>query len=281
MFKLNNKLSSIVAACALSVGALTTVAHAGDDAAFTNSIEHWVNSPHRSEKNSARDKYRHPVGTLTFFGVKEDMHVAEIWPGSGGWYQEILAPFLMDKGQYYSVGRDKNTPSEYYKRSLKAIDKRIKSQPEYYGKMIVTELGPKVGKFDIAPEGSLDMVVSFRNFHNWKKGKYDGDVINAVHKALKVGGVFAMTDHRKSDAALRDIYDGYILEEDVISALEKAGFKLVEKSEVNANPNDSKDHVNGVWTLPPRLAGDPKDHDKMRAIGESDRMTLKFEKVAQ
>jgi len=204
------------------------------------------------------------------------MSVVEIWPG-GGWYQEIIAPFLNGEGTYYSAGFDLSATNAYTVKTNEAVAARLASDASLYGKATVTELVPPE-KMAIAPAGSVDMVVSFRNFHNWQMGGTERDVLKAVYAALKPGGIFGITDHRSDDPKEKD---GYIKPSYLLEVAKEAGFVLVAKSEINANPKDSHHHVKGVWTLPPRLAGDKADHDKMRAIGESDRLTYKFMKPAK
>ena len=241
------------------------------------SLEDVIAGDHRSDKNKARDKYRHPKETLEFFGLKAEMTVVEIWPGGGGWYQEILAPYLNETGTYYSAGNDLETTKAYTLKNNKKIADRLASDAKLYGNTIVTELVPPA-KVAIAPAGSADMVVSFRNFHNWQMGGYERDVLAAVYTALKPGGIFGITDHQSDDPKEKD---GYINPSYLLEVAKEAGFVLVAKSDINANPKDSHHHVKGVWTLPPRLAGDKADHDKMKAIGESDRLTFKFMKPAK
>lgn len=226
--------------------------------------------PHRSEKNRHRDQYRHPVETLSFFGVRDDMNVVEIWPG-GGWYTEILAPYLKDKGKLAVT----NTDSEGGKK----FGATLAASPDLYGKVEVRIIAPPE-KIDFGPEGSADVVLTFRNVHGWVPKNYDDKVYAAAYKVLKSGGVFGVVEHRakpgSDPAELKDT--GYVSEDFVIKRVQEAGFRLVEKSEINANPKDTKDHPKGVWTLPPSLRLGDVDKEKYLAIGESDRMTLKFVK---
>jgi len=245
--------------------------------AFAATLDQVIAGDHRSPQNKARDKYRHPKETLEFFGLRPDMTVVEIWPGGGGWYQEILAPYLHDKGVYYSAGNDLSETKGYRFRANQQIAARIAEKPALYGKVIVTELAPPA-KLDIAPAGSADMVLSFRNFHNWQMAGVEKDVLGAIYRALKPGGVFGITDHRSETSSGKD---GYVKPADLLAAAQEAGFVLAAESEINANPKDGKNHARGVWTLPPRLAGDPADHARMKAIGESDRFTYKFIKPAK
>lgn len=234
---------------------------------------------HRPEAERLRDKYRHPRETLLFFGLTPDMTVVEIWPGSG-WYSKILAPVLREKGRLILA----HSAIENPKLPGWQRDARVKQEANYadhsetYGKPIFTSLGPP-DFLAIAPAGSADMVITFRNVHNWSKHKLDGVVFKAFFAALKPGGVLGVVEHRaKAGTSFeQQVKMGYMTEDYVIALAEKAGFKLVAKSEINANSRDTKDHPNGVWSLPPTLRG-WLDQDKFRAIGESDRMTLKFTK---
>lgn len=236
-----------------------------------------IDGPHRSERNVARDAHRHPLETLAFFGVRPDSTVVEILPGSAGYYMEILAPYLRDRGRYIAADRDALAAPQYIADNQK-LRERIKAEPQLYGRVLVTQFN--ADRHEIAPPGSADFVLTFRNLHNWlERGELEG-ALRAFHRALKPGGVLGVVDHRgRTDLSQEaQMKLGYVREDVAIALIEKAGFRLAARSEVNANPKDSKDHPAGVWTLPPtyRL----KDHDraKYRAIGESDRFTLKFVK---
>ena len=241
-------------------------------------VEQAMNADHRSPNNIARNQYRHPADTLAFFGLKADMTVVEIWPG-GGWYSEILAPVLKDHGQYYAAGFSliaERTP-DWRKNYQRKFEEKLKQNPEVYGKTIVTDLSiPE--RTEIAPAGTADLVLTFRNVHNWMKGEYAQDVFNSMYTALKSGGILGVVEHRaKPNTSVEDmITSGYVTEAHVIKLANAAGFKLDAKSEVNANAKDSSQHPKGVWTLPPSLRLGEKDQAKYLAIGESDRMTLRF-----
>jgi predicted methyltransferase len=232
-----------------------------------------ISDSRRMEANRARDQYRHPMETLAFFGVEPDDTVVEIWP-SGGWYAEILAPMLRDKGVYYGATQPPG-------KSRQATEKLVASDPARFDKVRLTTL--ELGKpSEIAPAGSADVVLTFRNVHNMLMA---GDAAAPqafadFFKALKPGGVLGVVDHRlpeDRDSALEK-KSGYIKRSTVVRLAEAAGFKLAGESPVNANPRDSADWPNGVWTLPPTLGQGEADRARYLAIGESDRMTLKFVK---
>lgn len=235
-------------------------------------------SKHRTAKYAARDNYRNPVKTLEFFGIKDNMTVVEISPG-GGWYTEILAPYLKDNGTYIAAGYDPESKVEYFKKNAKRYSDKLKAKPELYGKTVLSIMQPPE-KMDFAKANSADMVLSFRNTHNWHQDGNSKVVYQAIFKALKPGGVFGLVQHRAGDKNPEDTSGkfGYLKQSEVISLAEKVGFKLVGKSEINANPKDTKTHPAGVWSLPPSLDHGEKDKEKYLAIGESDRMTLKFVK---
>ena len=239
-----------------------------------------VASPARSAANRARDKYRNPAATLAFFGIKPTHNVVELWPG-GGWYTEILAPYLAAKGKL-TVAAPAGRPSE-------ATAKRLDINPTAYGKVIRANFPTMLGGTGIAP-GTADTVLTFRNVHNWNMGylaadkaDYGETAFREIFAMLKPGGVLGIEDHRLPESAdlAREKSSGYIKVSTVRALAEKAGFKLVASSEINANPRDTKDYPKGVWTLPPNYAEGDTDRVKYAAIGESDRMTLKFIKPAR
>jgi predicted methyltransferase len=234
-------------------------------------------APQRRPGNVARDPHRHPAETLAFFGVRDSSTVVEILPGSGGYYMEILAPFLAAKGRYVAANRDELAAPQYLADHQKLLD-RLKAEPALYGKVLVTKFN--ADRHDIAPPGSADFVLTFRNLHNWiERGEAEG-ALRAFHKALKSGGVLGVVDHRgRSDQSQEaQMKSGYVREDYAIALIEKAGFALAGRSEVNANAKDGKDHPEGVWTLPPTYRLKDQDRAKYAAIGESDRFTLKFVK---
>ncbi len=258
----------------LAVTVLMTGNTASADSEARAAIQAAVQGDHRSSENRARDKYRHPVETLAFFGLEPDMTVVELWPG-GGWYTEILAPVLKEKGTLYAASWDPSLDSEYVQTNLAKYRKKI-ADTGVYGDVKLTVLGR--GKTDIAPPGSADLVLTFRNLHNWRRDGFVADVFAAAYEALKPGGVFGVVEHRADPASPPgpDDRSGYFSEARAIELAEAAGFELVARSDVNDNPKDTKDYENGVWTLPPSLRDGPDP--KYLAIGESDRFTLKFRK---
>lgn len=237
-----------------------------------------ANTNYRTPANRERDQYRHPVETLQFFGLKPEMTVVELVPG-GGWYFEILAPLLNEKGHYIGTIPPKGV-NDYYDKYIVKTNAYMKAHPELEGKAKLVEFNPPK-MVELAPENSVDMVLTFRNVHNWSSNGNQQAVFAAAFKALKPGGVFGVVDHRANPKAKSVKGDnGYLLEKDVINWAQKAGFKLDAKSEINANAKDTKDHPDGVWALPPSLRHGDKDKEKYLAIGESDRMTLRFVKPA-
>ncbi len=268
-------IRALSAACA---GALTLVATA--PAIADAKLDQVIAGEHRDPKNAARDQYRHPKGALEFFGIRPDMTVVEIWP-SGGWWTEILAPYLKDDGKYYAAWFATQSPSTpgYLHQLEKKFDGMVAAKPELYGKVVKTRLLPP-DFVDIAPKGSADMVLTFRNVHNWAKAGTADTMFKAFYDALKPGGVLGVVDHRAKPGTpfQQQIDSGYVTEKYVIEAAELAGFRFEGSSEVNANPKDTKDHPGGVWSLPPTLRNGDTDRAKYLGIGESDRMTLKFVK---
>ena len=253
---------------------------ASSQAIAETSLESLAEGKHRSEQYIARNEFRNPVETLKFFGIKPDMTVVEISPG-GGWYTEIIAPYLRDKGHYIAAGFDPESKVNYYKRNAKKYAEKLAKNPELYDKVELTVMqAPE--KLDFAKPNSADMVVSFRNTHNWASRGHAEEVYAAIFKVLKPGGVFGLVQHRAGKVHPKDTSGklGYLKTEEVIAMAEKAGFRVAAQSEINANPKDTKDHPEGVWTLPPNYRQKDKDREKYQAIGESDRMTIKFVKPA-
>lgn len=235
-----------------------------------------IDGPQRSAENKARDKYRHPRETLEFFEVKNAMTVVEISPGKG-WYTEILAPYLKKHGKLFAAHFSADSSVPFFRRSLAAFKEKMAAEPEIYDAVQLTTLqAPQYTA--IAPPGSADRVLTFRNVHNWMSNGQAQTVFAAMYQALKPGGVLGVVEHRQRDTKKQDprAVSGYVREDFVVGLAEQAGFKLLGKSEINANPRDNGQHPKGVWTLPPTLRLGDADRDKYSGIGESDRMTLKF-----
>lgn len=249
-------------------------------------------SDHRSDDERARDQWRHPVETLEFFGLEADMTVAEIWPGGNPWYLKVIAPIIQQGGGiYYAVTPwDPESENARVQAAIKKFDETYVAAPGTGGTVHRTLM--RGAKTDIAPEASLDMVLTFRNVHNWMTGKPETDnaqaYMNAFYKALKPGGILGVVEHRADDTKPEDPAgtNGYVHVAQVKALAAAAGFEFVASSEVNANPKDTKDHPFGVWTLAPNRRTSPYGQDPdpdfdrtpFDPIGESDRMTLKFRK---
>jgi predicted methyltransferase len=231
-----------------------------------------IDGPQRSNANKVRDRYRHPLEVLTFFGVKADSNVIEIEPGKAGYWAEILAPYLKDRGHYTASGDPE--------RDIAPLKARMAASPELYGKTIITEF--MGGDQEIVPPGSADFVLTFRNIHNWMRAGTAAAAFHAFYEALKPGGILGVEEHRGRPDQPQDpqAKSGYVRQDYAIALAEKAGFKLLGSSEVNANPKDTKDYPEGVWTLPPTYRLKDQDRGKYSAIGESDRFVLKFAKPA-
>ena len=235
----------------------------------------------RTPANAARDIYRHPRQTLEFFDVQPNSTVVEIWPG-GGWYTEILAPFLRDKGKLYAAHFSVDSEIPYFIKSRAGYNDKLAANPQAYRQVTVTDLMPP--KYTvIAPANSVDVVVTFRNVHNWIKAGNEQAILGAAFAALKPNGVLGIVEHRARPGTKEEVMisSGYVTEARVKSMAAAAGFKFVGASEINANPEDLADYPGGVWTLPPSLRLGDEDRAKYLAIGESDRMTLKFVKTGE
>lgn len=269
---------------ALSGLSAASLAWAQSDAAALATLDAAIAGEHRSAENRARDRYRNPKETLAFFGFRPDMTVVEIWPG-GGWYTEILAPALREEGKLYAAQYSPNPEFPYQRRYFGAFLTMLGSQPDIYREVTVTHLGFPY-QLEVAPRESADLVVTFRNVHNWFGEGYGPEDARlgfiAMFDALKPGGVLGIVDHRWPDPKTEDPHaaNGYISEERTIEYAEAAGFEFAGRSDVNRNARDTHDHPEGVWTLPPSLALGEQDRARYLEIGESDRYTLKFVKPA-
>ncbi len=268
------RLAALALVCSLVPPSL----QAADDVGTL--IDRALAGDHRSDANRARDAFRHPKETLMFFGLRPEQTVVEIWP-SAGWFTEVIAPVVLGRGKLYAaryaVSWEK--APEVLKTRDKVFVAGLAARPDVYGSVVTTELlAPDFT--DAAPKGSADLVLTFRNVHNWAKAGRTDAMFATFHGLLRSGGILGVEEHRaKPGTSVEDqIRTGYMTEQYVIEAAERAGFRFAGKSEINANPKDTKDHPSGVWTLPPTLALGDKDREKYLAIGESDRMTIKFVK---
>ena len=270
-------LAFVLAACGSSPPTATTPTSGSAAAGSVDSkLAAAVAGTLRTDKERARDVYRHPKETLAFFGLKDDMNVVELWPG-GGYYTSILAPTLRDRGSLTITHFDpKGDPkSEDTQESLFILG-RLDKDPSAFDKVKKQPIAKP--DFVLGPPKSADLVLTFRNVHNWIDEGYEAAVFAAIARVLKPGGVLGVEEHRgKPGMTIAQIKDsGYVPEDTVVALAEKAGLKLVARSEINANPKDTTDHPKGVWALPPSYANKDVDRDKYAAIGESDRMTLRF-----
>jgi predicted methyltransferase len=272
------QIALFLSAVALTGSGPSALAQPVSAASHQDAIQAAVAAPTRTPTNVARDPYRHPAETLDFFGVRPTDTVVEIWPG-GGWYTEILAPYLVSGGgRLYAVAPD---------WGQNGIKKLKEANATLYGPLLVADFPAFDESATRVPDGSADVVLTFRNVHNWKMGyrrddkqDYSAEAFRQIYAMLKPGGVLGIVDHRLPESASeeRERSSGYIKVSTVRRLAEAAGFKLVASSEINANPKDTADYPEGVWTLPPSYALGEVDRAKYAAIGESDRMTLKFEK---
>ena len=239
-------------------------------------LQEAIDAPSRRPQNRGRDMFRNPGETLQFFGIEPTMTVVEVWPG-GGWYTEILAPFLAAEGSFYAAHFPAQTESDYFRTALGNYHEMLNTS-NVYANVQVTEFDPENPQ-NLAPEGSADMVLTFRNLHNWyMNGGEEGleRAMQAFHQVLRPGGVLGVVDHRLPEDRNDEEGDesGYIKQSWVVEAAERAGFELEDESDINANPDDTADHEGGVWALPPTLS----EGSSLVDIGESDRFTLKFRK---
>lgn len=283
-----NASFAAVLALAAAVGtavlaAAPSPAPAAERASDAAALAAAIGGDWRDPKNTARDAYRHPAQTLRFFGIAPTQHVVEITPGGAGWYSEILGPYLREKGSYTAAMVDpaalpEGRGRDYQQQGLDALKTRLAAHPAQFDKVAFALFDPKQPVFG-AP-GSVDTVLTFRNVHNWVAAGTAQAYFDAFFAALKPGGTLGVVDHRaKPGTDLETMKSsGYLTEQLVIDYATKAGFVLDARSEVNANPKDDTRHPNGVWTLPPTNRHDAEDDAMYRAIGESDRMTLRFVK---
>jgi predicted methyltransferase len=267
MARLALKVSTLIA---LGIGVIAAAPAPAPDPALIAA----VSDPARTAAFVARDKARHPAEELAFFGITPKMTVVELWPG-GGYWTEILGPYLATAGGTYYVAL--NAPGDE-DAGVQRWRERVAAQKDRLGTIHETMLGG--GHFDIAPPGSADLIVTFRNLHNVMDDGTADQALAACFKALKPGGILGIEEHRGRNDKPQDpkAKDGYVREDYAIALAKKAGFVLVGSSEINANPKDTKDWVDGVWTLPPTLSQKDKDREKYIAVGEADNFVLKFQK---
>ncbi|MEX0962798.1 MAG: methyltransferase [Pseudohongiellaceae bacterium] len=267
-------LTASLSALALSFTQFSLADHHGG--ASAKRLAEWADGEHRSTSNRARNEFRHPVATLEFFGLAADMTVIEILP-STGWYTEIIAPYVRDHGKFYAAHFSPNASLSYMAPNLRNFEEKITAEPDLYGRITVRHLNPP-HEVAIAPPESADMALTFRNVHNWIMAGQEHEFFAAFYAALKPGGVLGVVEHRaKPDAGMEVMRtSGYVTEAYVKEVAAAAGFEFVASSEINANANDPTVHPEGVWTLPPNYRLGATDRNRYMAIGESDRMTLKF-----
>jgi predicted methyltransferase len=262
---------------ALAFCATSSAAETSASAAVDPALAAVIASPLRTANLSTRDPLRHPAAELTFLGLAPAATVVELWPGTGYW-TEILGPYLAAKGNYYVALPPPTDADEA--PGTKRWRERVTAQQDRIGTIHETTLGP--GQYDIAPPGSADLVLTFRNLHNWIGDGYGDAALAGIFRALKPGGLLGIEDHRGRNDQPQDpkAKSGYLRQDYVIAMAKKAGFEFTGSSEINANPLDTKDWVDGVWTLPPTLSQKDKDRARYVAIGEADNFVLKFRKPA-
>lgn len=271
---------SIRAGIALAAVAILTLADCTSFAArsaVTGRLDRAIAGTHRDAAERARDVYRHPRETLLFFGLRPDLTVVEILP-IGGWYTKIIAPVVQEHGRYIAAMPPATAGNANSENSREAYLSILTAAPALLDKVQVVDFSP--GAKAMVPDGSADMVLTFRNIHNWMSGGRAEAAFEDMYRALKPGGILGVTEHRGNESVPQDprARSGYVNQSYAIKMIESVGFRLVGTSEVNANPRDTKDYPAGVWTLPPTLSQRDTDRAKYLAIGESDRFTLKFVK---
>ncbi|MEY8198027.1 MAG: methyltransferase [Colwellia sp.] len=274
-------IAVILSGSALSLSATAHNTHVheanANNTASAKALENSVSGDHRTAKNKARDQYRHPIETLRFFGFTSSMTVVEITPG-GGWYTEILAPALKGTGKLYGAHYPDTGEDNYYSNSRKKLVNKLASDV-VFSEVVLTDFTPRQ-ESELAPQGTADLVLTFRNLHNWKDAGVE-QVFKDAFNALKPGGVLGIVEHRLPAGVSPEKARGYVSEVQTIKQAKAAGFRFAGSAEINANTKDLAIHPKGVWTLPPVLRLGATDRAKYLAIGESDRMTLKFVKPAK
>lgn len=278
-------ITSIVVALCLLSPAATVVAT--DAEQWRERLTELAEDPARGAANLQRNQYRHPVETLLFFGIEPQMSVLELWPVRG-WYTEIIAPFVKDQGRLtvahfrQDAASNQDAKSQFWARLSSRLEQRILEQHAHFGEVGRVALDPPNFIPALAPD-QFDMILSFRNAHIWDQRGHLLATMQSLYQVLKPGGTLGMVEHRAARVSEITSYavEGYTDEAYLIQVAEQVGFQLVASSEINANPRDSKDYPKGVYALPPTLAMGLTDRDYYLAIGESDRMTLKFTKPAR
>lgn len=273
----------------ITLGFVMSLPAWGGDLPVDARIERAMQGDHRSEENIARNRYRHPVGTLTFLGLEDGMTVMEIWPG-GGWYTEILAPVVRNHGQFIAAAYDVDVPDQpgYRYRLQEAMLAKFSANPELYDQVVIEPWSPPASA-SLGEAGSVDLLLTFRNTHGWVSGGEAEQVFAEFARVLKPGGILGVVQHRAKPGAdpAESSEMGYVSEQAVVDLARGAGLYLEARSEVNANPADSTDHEGGVWNLLPGLSAcrdmaseeeKATCNEKFQVIGESDRMTLRFRK---
>ncbi len=268
-----------------ALASLATFAGAAEapstEAATAATLDRVLAGDHRSDANKARDAWRHPKETLLYFGLRQDMTVMEVWPGGGAWFTEVLAPTLREHGRLILASWDPKSTSSYVQENSKKLAAKLAERPDLYDRVQMAAL-QNPNELKPVPDNSVDMVLTFRNIHSWMGSDSADEMFAAMFAALKPGGILGVTEHRGLDSEPQDPKGkkGYVRADYAIALAKAAGFELVGESEINANPKDTKDHPNGVWSLPPTFRGGDVDRKRFAAIGESDRFTMKFRKPA-
>ena len=280
-FRRGPALAAVVAGYALTAAVVAVLAAACAASSSRESTAEALTlilaGNQRTPDEPGRDAYRHPKETLLFFGIRPEMSVLEVWP-EPGYYTAIIGPLLRDRGKYYGGVIAADPSSKYITHRLEEYRARLAARPDLYDRVAVVTFAVDGG--DTVPPGSVDMVLTFRNIHNWMARDQAAAAFRGMFRALKPGGVLGVVEHRGNPAVPQDpkAKSGYVNEDYAIKLIEDQGFRLVAKSGVNDNPKDTKDYEQGVWTLPPTYRLGDKDRARYAAIGESDRFTLRFVK---
>jgi predicted methyltransferase len=264
--------ATFLACCLLALSSAFSIPAQAEDSALTAALA----DSHRTPRFIERDAVRHPAAELEFLGLRPDQTVVEISPG-GGYWTEILAPYLRPHGTYYVAVPPAGDP-EAPPPGKDKYRAKLSANPELYDRIRLSELGKD--HFQVAPAGSAYLIVTFRNLHNWMDAGYAEKALAGFYQALKPGGILGIEDHRGRNDQPQDpkADSGYVRQDYAIELARKAGFELVATSELLANPRDTKDWPKGVWTLPPTLTLGDQDRAKYVAIGEADNFLLKFRK---